>query len=195
MLIGIDEAGMGTLAGPATAAVVVLADDAQIKGVRDSKKMTSEQREEVAAKIMEVALFYQISHRNSDEIDRLGLSKCWLSMTEALAAAAHARYPSEKMIIDGNRCLGLRYVTPVVKADATHLAVSAASILAKYYQVCAMEDLHRLYPQYNFLTHHAYGTSQHLALLKKFGPCPAHRRSFRPVKKVIDERLPKQGVG
>lgn len=184
MLIGIDEAGMGTLAGPMTAAVVVLADDAQIKGVRDSKTMTSEQREEVAAHIMEIALFYQIGHRNADEIDRLGLSKCWLSVTEALASAAHARYPDEKIIIDGNRCLGLRCVTPVVKADATHLAVSAASILAKYYQVCAMIDSHKLYPNYGFLEHHGYGTAVHKAKLKELGPCPIHRKSFRPVRNL-----------
>jgi len=190
MLIGIDEAGMGTLAGPMTAAVVVLADDAQIKGVRDSKTMNNEQREEVAARIMTAALFYQVGSREAEDIDKRGLSKCWLELVRELAIAAKAalseqlmdKPTNEKIILDGNRLIGLPYVIPVVKADATHLAVSAASILAKYKQVCAMIDAHRLYPAYGFLEHHGYCTINHKTKLRERGPCPIHRRSFRPVR-------------
>ena len=189
MLIGLDEAGMGTLAGPMTAAVVILANDTKIKGVRDSKKMTSEQREEVAARIMEVADFYKVGTRDAETIDKIGLSAAWYGLMRELAIAAHIMH-SQEMVLDGNRLIGLPYVTPVVKADATHLAVSAASILAKYTQVCAMEDLHRLYPKYGFILHHGYGTVEHKNALKEYGPCPAHRKSYRPVKRLLSPSGP-----
>jgi len=183
MLIGIDEAGMGTLAGPMVAAIVVLPDNAVLKGVKDSKKMTSEQREEAAARIMEASLEYIVTAFDAAEVDRIGISACWYQAVRSIAMAVHGKFPGE-IVLDGNRLIGLPYVKPVVKADATHLAVSAASVLAKYTQVCAMLDLHQKYPRYGFNVHHGYGTAEHKKKLKELGPCPEHRKSFRPVRNL-----------
>jgi len=132
---------------------------------------------------MAVAAFYQVKIYDADTIDTAGFSVCWKCGVEVLAEAVHKNYP-DKIILDGNRLVRLPYVVPVVKADATHLAVSAASILAKYTQVCAMEDIHRKYPKYGFNIHHGYGTADHKKKLKELGPCPEHRKSFRPVKNL-----------
>lgn len=183
--IGMDEAGIGPLAGPMTAAVVVLHPQCKLAGVRDSKKMTDESRERLVDLIYDEALFYKVAVRSQEEIDRNGLSKCWLSMMSDLARAAHVCYPGE-IIVDGNRLVtGLSYVTPIVKADDKILAVSAASVLAKYTQCLWMDDYHDLYPVYEFDKHRGYGTAVHLKRLEEHGPCPIHRKSFKPIKRLL----------
>jgi ribonuclease HII len=188
MLIGIDEAGMGTLAGPVVASVVAIPEDQIPPGVRDSKKLTKDCREEVAALIMERAFAYKTATRSPDLIDKFGLSACWKGAIVELAIFIKAArelhgFPEAKIILDGNRLIpGHPYVVPVVKADVTHPAVSAASILAKYTQCCWMEDYHIEYPRYGFDRHNGYGTQEHITRLKELGPCPIHRRSFKPVK-------------
>lgn len=185
ILVGIDEAGMGTLAGPLTVGVVVIAEENIPPGVRDSKKMREEQREEVAALIMEAADFYKVLPVESDAIDRLGLSSAWLMAVRAAAVATRSMFEGCGIILDGNRLVGLPYVTPVVKADDKYPAVSAASILAKYTQCCWMDDYHEEYPEYGFKNHRGYGTVVHLQKLEELGPCPIHRKSFRPVRRVL----------
>jgi ribonuclease HII len=190
VLIGIDEAGMGTLAGPMTAALVVIDRSRVPKGVRDSKKLTDESREELAAKIMDTAITYLIVNRTVELVDKYGISACWDGAMSELAI--HAEAVNElggyraKIILDGNRLVpGHPKVVPIVKADATHPAVSAASILAKYHQCCWMDDYHLLYPRYRFCDHRGYGTAEHIRLLKEHGPCPVHRKSYRPVKRLL----------
>lgn len=187
ILIGIDEAGMGTLAGPMTAAIVVIEASRVPPGVRDSKKLSEDQREELAAKIMDAALEFKVVVREANVIDELGLSKCWTdSIREVALYARIMRMPAkEEMILDGNRLVDLPYVRPVVKADDKFPAVSAASILAKYTQCCWMDDYHLEYPGYGFDRHRGYGTVDHLRKLKELGPCPIHRRTFKPVRKVL----------
>jgi len=169
--IGIDEAGMGTLAGPMTAAVVVIDSEKVPPGVRDSKALGDESREELAAKIMDVADYYKVVTRTADKIDEVGISKCWLESIRELAFAARLMCLPEKpiMILDGNRLVGLSYVKPVVKADATHLSVGAASILAKYTQCCWMDDYHLEYPSYGFNRHRGYPTPEHAAAIRAHG--------------------------
>jgi len=187
ILIGIDEAGMGCIAGPLTAAIVVIRSDLIPVGVRDSKKLRDEKREELAASIMDVAEYYEVQAISPEVIDRDGLSWCWLGAIRHLAMTTHImRAPEEvEYILDGNRLVNLSYVRPVVKADATYPAVSAASILAKNAQCGWMDDYHAMYPGYGFNVHHGYGTVTHLQKLKELGPCPIHRKSFKPVQQVL----------
>lgn len=187
VLIGIDEAGMGTLAGPLTAAVVVIEESLVPTGVRDSKKLSEEQREELAAQIMDAAIWYKVTTRTASKIDAEGLSPCWKDAVREVALQARImRMPEkEEMILDGNRLIDLPYVRPVVKADDKFPAVSAASILAKYTQCCWMDDYHLEYPGYGFDRHRGYGTVDHLKRLMELGPCPIHRKSFKPVKKAL----------
>ena len=187
ILIGIDEAGMGTLAGPMTAAVVVIEEDHVPAGVRDSKKLGEEQREELAALIMDEALFYRVVVRTPEEIDERGLSACWESAVRELIASISVIKLSKRheAILDGNRTVGVAHVRPVVKADDKFPAVSAASILAKYTQCCWMDDYHLEYPGYGFDRHRGYGTSVHKRRLEELGPCPAHRKSYKPVKEAL----------
>jgi ribonuclease HII len=187
ILIGIDEAGMGTLAGPLTAAVVVIEASLIPVGVRDSKKLKEEQREELAAQIMDAADYFKVIAVEPADIDKDGLSASWMHAVKGVALAARImRMPEkEEIILDGNRLVGLPYVRPVVKADDKFPAVSAASILAKYTQCCWMDDYHLEYPGYGFDRHRGYGTVDHMKALKELGPCPIHRKSFKPVKKAL----------
>jgi ribonuclease HII len=181
-----DEAGMGPLAGPVTAAVVVLHPRCRLPGVKDSKKMTDESREALVDSIYEGALFYKIAIRTHEDIDRDGISKCWLDMMMELASAAHVKYPSNTIIVDGNRMVtGLPYVRPIVKADDKFLAVSAASVLAKYTQCLWMDDYHAEYPIYGFNRHRGYHTAVHVKRLEAHGPCPIHRKSFKPIQRLL----------
>ena len=184
ILAGIDEAGMGTLAGPLVAAVVVIEASRVPNGVRDSKKLSSDQREELAALIMDAAEFFEVAAVDPAIIDRSGLSGSWVRAIRKVACAAHCSYDGE-IILDGNRLVELPYVRPVVKADDKYPAVSAASILAKYTQCCWMDDYHLEFPAYGFDQHHGYGTADHTRILKEVGPCPAHRKSFGPVKRLL----------
>lgn len=187
ILVGIDEAGMGTLAGPLTAAIVVIESDKVPIGVRDSKKLKEEKREELAALIMDAAEFFKVIAVPPEDIDKDGLSTSWYWAVRTVAMQAHILRESENdvFILDGNRFVGLQYVRPVVKADDKYPAVSAASILAKYTQCCWMDDYHKEFPAYGFDQHRGYGTANHLQKLKELGPCPIHRKSFKPVKKVL----------
>lgn len=191
ILIGIDEAGMGTLAGPVVASVVAILEVLVPAGVRDSKKMTDDGREECAALIMEQSFAYKTAIREPHLVDEFGLSACWRGAIVELAIFIDVvrklhGFPEAEIILDGNRLIpGHPYVKPVVKADDTYPAVSAASILAKYTQCCWMEDYHLEYPRYGFDRHRGYGTAEHLKRLKEMGPCPIHRKSVKPVKEAI----------
>jgi len=193
--IGIDEAGLGPLAGPAVVGVVALPEDADLRGVTDSKKMSAEQREAAVDRIWNAALFYRVILSTAPTIDCHGLSYVWQHMIREVAMAAHALYPDSEIILDGNRLVGLPYVRPVVKADSKVRSVAAASVLAKYAQCCWMDDYHLEYPQYGFDRHHGYGTALHLEMLKEHGPCPIHRMSFAPVKRAIRSKSSSRPCG
>jgi ribonuclease HII len=186
---GADEAGRGPLAGPVVCAAVMLDPKHAIAGLKDSKMLTSAERDALAAQIRAQALSFAIIEISPTEIDRLNiLQASLLGMAQAIAALK----PQPSLaLIDGNRlpkliCCPAR---AVVRGDALIPAISAASILAKTHRDALMLALDARYPEYQFAQHKGYPTPQHLALLQRFGPCPAHRRSFAPVHKLMQSSL------
>ena len=185
-LCGVDEAGRGPLAGPVTAAAVMLDPDRPIDGLRDSKKLSAAARERLADEIRECAVAWCVAEASVEEIDRLNiLQATMLAMQRAVAGLGRA--PDEVMV-DGNRCPDWAWRSQaVVKGDDKVAAIAAASILAKTERDRFMRRLHDDYPVYGFARHMGYGTAVHLAALKAHGACPQHRRSFAPVKRVLDQ--------
>lgn len=185
LLAGIDEAGRGPLAGPVFAAAVILDPDRPIKGLMDSKVLSSVQREELAHQIRERALAWHIAWACVAEIDTLNILHA--TMLAMHRACAGLTMRPAQVLIDGNRVpsgLGCP-AQAVIKGDATIAAISAASILAKTARDADCRRLHEVYPQYSFDQHKGYATAMHLSLLQQHGPCPAHRRSFAPVRRLI----------
>lgn len=181
---GVDEAGRGPLAGPVYAAAVILAADCIPEGLTDSKKLSAQKRDALAIKIRTQALAWSVASASVEEIDTLNiLQATMLAMRRACEGLAIV---PEQILIDGNRIpAGLAVPAhAIVKGDASVAAISAASILAKTARDADCDRLHALYPQYAFDQHKGYGTALHLQRLMEFGPSPAHRRSFAPVKKA-----------
>lgn len=186
LLAGVDEAGRGPLAGDVVAAAVILNPDKPIVGLNDSKKLTEKKREALYEEIIEKALAYSIARADVGEIDRLNiLHASMLAMTRAINTLS----PScEHALIDGNRlpkniaCSA----EAVVKGDARHPAIAAASILAKVTRDREITALDREYPQYGFAKHKGYPTAMHLQAIEEHGVCPLHRRSFGPVRKILE---------
>lgn len=188
ILIGLDEAGLGPWAGPLTAAVVVLPDDVNLKGVRDSKKMSEEQRENAVDLIHEQALHYEAFAMEPEMVDRFGAGPAWKHIMRGLAQRARKKFPDARIIVDGNRLItGIGNQQPIPKADDKFTCVAAASILAKYAQCLWMDDYHSMYPQYGFDRHRGYGTPQHKQALERYGPCPIHRKSYKPIKRLLSQ--------
>jgi len=180
LIAGIDEAGRGPLAGPVVAAAVILDPKRRVRGLRDSKVMTPEQREEVAIDIRARAIAWAVALSDVGEIDAMNILRATL-LAMRRAVEALAIQPIEALV-DGDHCPQL--VCPVyaiVKGDRDVPAISAASIIAKTTRDAMLVALDREYPMYGFARHKGYGTPEHLAALERHGPCPHHRRSFAPV--------------
>jgi ribonuclease HII len=188
IVCGVDEAGRGPLAGPVFAAAVILDPARPIEGLRDSKKLTAEKRDELAGLIREHALAWAIAECSHLEIDSINiLQATMLAMRRAVEALSTVPTIA---LIDGNRCpqLSIRAHAVVEGDDKVH-AISAASILAKTARDAALVALHDLYPQYGFDQHKGYSTPLHLERLREHGPCPVHRRSFAPVRALMEPDL------
>ncbi len=183
LVCGIDEAGRGPLAGPVTAAAVILDPARPIAGLNDSKKLSEKRREALAIEIKEKALAWAIAEASPAEIDQINiLQATFLAMQRAVAALG---VPAERAVVDGNRCPKLAIpVEAVVKGDGKIAAIAAASILAKTDRDGKLRELHTVYPQYGFDRHMGYPTAAHFAALQAHGPCPEHRRSFAPVAQL-----------
>ncbi|MEM6988222.1 MAG: ribonuclease HII [Pseudomonadota bacterium] len=185
---GTDEAGRGPLAGNVVAAAVVLDPQTPIAGLNDSKKLSPKRREALFEQICESALAWHISEASVDEIDRLNILHA--SMLAMQRAVAGLRPQPGLVLVDGNRTPDLPVpARAVIGGDATEPAIAAASILAKVARDRQMRALHAQYPQYGFADHKGYPTAAHREALKRHGPCAEHRRSFAPVKAVIDATL------
>jgi ribonuclease HII len=181
---GIDEVGRGALAGPVTAAALVLPRDPTVisilKGVRDSKELTPFQRAECAERLRQVAVCWGIGHASPAEIDTLGIVQATrLAMQRALDLLA----PSPEHLLLDYLCLPECPLpqTSLIKGDARSLSIAGASILAKTARDALMCELDLQYPGYGFAGHKGYCTRDHLCALERLGPCPSHRSSFAPV--------------
>jgi len=181
---GVDEAGRGPLAGAVYAAAVILRPRHPIDGLDDSKKLSAARREALAGVIRREALAWAIASASVEEIDRLNiLQASLLAMHRAVSALAP---PPAHVLVDGNRCPRWEHAsTAVVEGDRLVPAISAASILAKVTRDAAMRELEALHPGYGFAAHKGYPTRSHLEALRRLGACPAHRRSFAPVRAVV----------
>lgn len=188
IVCGVDEAGRGPLAGPVFAAAVILDPARPIEGLRDSKVLTEARRNELAPLIKEHALAWAIAECSHEEIDSLNIYHAtMLAMRRAVEALA--TLPTIALI-DGNRCPPLAVKAhAVVDGDDKVHAISAASILAKTARDAALVALHGQYPQYGFDQHKGYSTPLHLERLRAHGPCPVHRRSFAPVRALMEPDL------
>jgi ribonuclease HII len=205
IICGIDEAGRGPLAGPVVAAAVILDKTRRINGLNDSKQLTEERRDILAARIKERALAWGVGVATVEEIDTVNIRQAnFLAMQRAFAQLA---VQPTHVLVDGNdpppiQCPSEVKVTCIIGGDALEACISAASILAKTHRDAMMVELCTQYPGYGFSQHKGYGVATHLEALRRLGPSPAHRRSFRPVREalersgelIIADRLPLPGV-
>ena len=186
---GVDEAGRGPLVGAVVAGAVVLDPSNPIEGLKDSKKLTAARREYLYEQIMEKSKAWGVGEASPAEIDEINiLQATMLAMRRAIEdlVIRLGTWPN-KALIDGNRCPELPIdAEAIVKGDAKEPAISAASIVAKVTRDRQMMALHDLHPEYGFAQHMGYPTEAHFAALKQYGACDQHRRSFSPVRKVLE---------
>ena len=184
LVAGVDEAGRGPLAGPVMAAAVILDDRRPIVGLADSKKISPRRREALFDEIRAKALCCSIAEASVEEIDALNILQA--TMLAMRRAVMGLRLPPKLVLVDGNRLpvLDIR-AEAIVKGDDKVPAISAASILAKVSRDRWCQDYHQQFPQYGFDQHKGYGTAEHLAALRLHGPCPQHRRTFKPVTHLL----------
>ncbi|GGA20850.1 ribonuclease HII [Dyella nitratireducens] len=187
LVAGVDEAGRGPLAGPVVVAAVILNKRRRIKGLDDSKKLSEAKREALFPLIVERALAYSVIVVEREEIDRINIFQATMvGMTRALRGLTPA---ATEALIDGNQ-LPKDLPCParaIIGGDALEPSISAASILAKVSRDRLMVAMDAHYPGYGFAEHKGYSTPGHLAALQRLGPCTEHRRSFAPVKLLLDQ--------
>ena len=175
LFAGMDEAGRGPLAGNVVAACVVMPPEPLLEWVDDSKKLSPKRREAVYEQILKTALYVGVGEATPEEIDTINI----LNATKQAMRRAAKNVPAELFLIDALEGLGLGgREKGIIHGDALCYAIAAASIVAKVTRDRQLEALDVMYPAYGFGQHKGYGTAQHIAALKAYGPCPAHRKSF-----------------
>jgi ribonuclease HII len=184
IICGIDEAGRGPLAGPVVAAAVILDRRRRINGLNDSKQLTEERRDILAARIKERAIAWGVGVATVEEIDTVNIRQAnFLAMRRAFDQLG---IPPTHVLVDGNDPPPIPCrVTCIIGGDALEPCISAASILAKTTRDAMMVELCAQYPGYGFSQHKGYGVAMHVEALKRLGPTPAHRKSFRPVREAM----------
>lgn len=182
---GVDEAGRGPLAGAVYAAAVILPEGYQLDGLDDSKKVSAEQREELRTIIEADSHAWAVASASVEEIDTLNILRATLLAMQR--AVEKLTVQPMHALIDGNQLPPLACcATAIIGGDALVPAISAASILAKTARDAEMVAMEARYPGYGFAQHKGYGTRQHLAALRELGPTPIHRRSFAPVRRLLE---------
>ncbi|MBL0029505.1 MAG: ribonuclease HII [Rhodanobacteraceae bacterium] len=184
-IAGVDEAGRGPLAGPVVVAAVILDPTRPIDGLNDSKQLSEVRRNALDREIRERALAFHVVEVDTALIDRHNILQATLIGMRAALLGLHIA--ADEALIDGNTLpsdLPCR-ARAIVDGDALIAEISAASILAKVHRDRLLVELDAVHPGYGFAIHKGYPTPEHLAALKRLGPCPAHRRSFAPVKRLI----------
>lgn len=185
LVAGVDEVGRGPLAGPVVTAAVILDPNRPIEGLADSKVLSEKKRERLFDEIKEKALAWAIGRCEVEEIDELNILQA--TMTAMQRAVAGLSPQPEHAMIDGNRCPELPCSCEfVIKGDGKIPAISAASIIAKVTRDREMVEMDLQYPGYGLAGHKGYPTKAHIAALHELGVTPIHRRTFGPVRKVID---------
>ncbi|MBQ7730276.1 MAG: ribonuclease HII [Lentisphaeria bacterium] len=186
-IAGVDEAGRGCCAGPVCAAAVIFTDRSRIPaGVNDSKQLTHKQRMELREAILaEPSALTSVAMVDQDEIDRTDILRAtWLAMRRAVLGLPR---PADFVLVDGNPVQGLPVPSEnIVKGDAKSASIAAASILAKTSRDLFMMEAAKQYPQYQFEVHKGYCTRLHTDLIRKYGPCPLHRKTFEPVRSILN---------
>ena len=207
MILGIDEVGRGPYAGPLVIGACILGDwqnseNAEwIKKLTDSKKLSAKRREELYVLIKEKALAAATGWVSSAEIDEVGLSEALrLATRRAVEQIQKTKVPFSEIIIDGtmNFLMGTKlekYVSTLKKGDFLVKEISAASILAKVERDKYMAELDAVYPEYGFGKHVGYGTAAHQKAMEEFGLTPEHRRSFRPVREIAENKITTKQLG
>jgi len=187
LICGVDEAGRGPLAGPVYAAAVILDPARPIAGLADSKMLSERKRERLAIEIRERAFAYGIAFASVEEIDSINiLQATLLAMCRAVDALP---VQASQALIDGNRCPPLAMpARAIIRGDATEPAISAASILAKTARDAEMRRIHDIFPQYGLDRHKGYDTVGHRAALALHGPAGFHRKSFAPIRALLERR-------
>ncbi len=184
-IAGIDEAGRGCIAGPVVSAAVVLPSDVIIEGLKDSKKLSSEERERLFAEILLVAEDIGIGMAGVSSIERMNVYEATrYSMKEAVKSL---RIKPDLLLVDAmNIDLSVKQIS-LIKGESKSASIAAASIVAKVVRDRIMEIYDMMYPSYNFRKHKGYCTGEHMKRLLEYGPCPIHRKTFRH---VMDLKLP-----
>ncbi len=184
-ICGVDEAGRGPLAGDVYAAAVILPEGVVIEGVNDSKKLSEKKKEYLFDIIKEKALCYGIASASAKEIDEINiLQATFLAMKRAVEKL---NPKADFAIVDGNRTPDLDIpLATIIKGDSLSCSIAAASILAKVTRDRVMKEEALKYPEYLFEKHKGYGTKLHIEMIKKYGPCPIHRKTF--LNKILESR-------
>lgn len=181
---GVDEVGRGPLCGPVVAAAVILDKDRPIAGLNDSKKLSEKKREQLFEAICHHSLAWSLGRAEVAEIDQLNILQA--SLLAMRRAVLGLKVAPELALIDGNHCPPLPCpAQAVIKGDSRVAEIAAASILAKVTRDREMQQLDQQYPGYGLAGHKGYPTPAHLAALKRLGPAPIYRRSFKPVRALL----------
>lgn len=183
IVAGVDEAGRGPLAGPVSVAAVILPHELELPHLNDSKKLSAKMREELYEEIREKAVSVGTALVDAQTIDRVNIYQATINgMYEAIFAL---KPEPQQVLIDAMPLAGLEIPSrSIVKGDAKSASIAAASIIAKVTRDRLMDEYDKQYPEYGFARHKGYGTAQHIEALRKYGPCPLHRRSFEPVRSM-----------
>ena len=188
IICGVDEAGRGPLAGPVYAAAVILDSSRPIEGLADSKKLSAKRRDYLALEIKQRALAWAIAEASVEEIDSINILRA--SLLAMRRAVEMLQLRPQEVWVDGLHCPDTGLPSrAIVQGDSSVAAISAASILAKTARDAAMLLLHAHYPQYGFDGHKGYPTAAHLAALQVHGVSAVHRRSFRPVRELLQQGM------
>lgn len=182
-VVGVDEVGCGPLAGPVVAGAVILVPRSEpIPGAIDSKLLTPEQREEAAVEIRRVSLAWAVAAASPREIERLNIRGATaLAMRRAIDRLA---FEPDRLLVDGRPLPAVGEHTAIVEGDRKCNSIACASILAKVVRDCLMRRLHPRYPQYGWESNKGYATGQHLAAIRRIGPSPHHRATWKPVAQL-----------
>lgn len=187
VIIGLDEAGRGPMAGPLVVAAVIFEKGYYNELINDSKQLSEKKREALYDIIIQDALAYQIEIINVQEVDALNVYQA--SKQGMIRAIKHISIKPDYALTDAMPLGDVIDHQAIVKGDALSMSIGAASILAKVTRDRMMKEYDQQYPEYGFKNHKGYPTKQHKEALKKYGVTPIHRRSFQPVKEVLNEQL------